>query len=84
MGTHRNPSSRVIGVHGLPTPVISMIQEQSEVRGLFRDPLPDVTHGLRTDVVSTGASPSKRDLTRLGQYAEKSVVVYPSSIEQMG
>ncbi|CAA9280184.1 MAG: hypothetical protein AVDCRST_MAG54-3540 [uncultured Actinomycetospora sp.] len=54
MGTHRNPSSRVIGVHGLPTPVISMIQEQSEVRGLFRDPLPDVTHGLRTDVVSAG------------------------------
>jgi hypothetical protein len=51
VGTHRNPSSRVIGVHGLPTTVISLIQEQAEVRGLFRDPLPDVTHGLRTDVV---------------------------------
>ncbi|HSK58711.1 MAG TPA: hypothetical protein VK935_06625 [Actinomycetospora sp.] len=55
MGTHRNPSSRVIGVHGLPTPVISLIQEQAEVRGLFRDPLPDVTHGLRTDVVRAAA-----------------------------
>jgi hypothetical protein len=54
VGTHRNPSSRVIGVHGLPTPVISLVQEQAEVRGLFRDPLPDVTHGLRTDVVSAG------------------------------
>jgi hypothetical protein len=54
VGTHRNPSSRVIGVHGLPTPVISLIQEQAEVRGLFRDPLPEVTHGLRTDVVSAG------------------------------
>ncbi|WP_433786451.1 hypothetical protein ACQPX6_07040 [Actinomycetospora sp. CA-101289] len=55
MGTLRNPSSRVIGVHGLPTPVISLIQEQAEVRGLFRDPLPEVTHGLRTDVVSVGS-----------------------------
>jgi signal transduction histidine kinase/CheY-like chemotaxis protein len=34
-------------------------------------------------VVSTGAAASRRDLTRLGQYAEKSVVVYPSSIEQL-
>jgi hypothetical protein len=54
VGTHRNPSSRVIGVHGLPAPVISLIQEQAEVRGLFRDPLPEVTHGLRTDLVSAG------------------------------
>jgi hypothetical protein len=54
VGTHRNPSSRVIGVHGLPTAVISLIQEQAEVRGLFRDPLPEVTHGLRTDIVSAG------------------------------
>lgn len=55
MGTHRNLSSRVIGVHGLPAPVISLIQEQAEVRGLYRDPLPHVTHGLRTDeVVSAG------------------------------
>jgi hypothetical protein len=55
VGTHRNPSSRVIGVHGLPTPVISLIQEQAEVRGLFRDPLPAVTHGLRTDTVRAAA-----------------------------
>ncbi len=34
-------------------------------------------------VVSTGDSPSKRDLTRLGQYAQKSVVVYPTSVEQL-
>jgi CheY-like chemotaxis protein len=34
-------------------------------------------------VVSTGDSPSKRDLTRLGQYAQRSVVAYPSSIEQL-
>ena len=34
-------------------------------------------------VVSTGDSPSKRDLTRLGQYAQKSVVAYPSSVEQL-
>ena len=34
-------------------------------------------------VVSTGDSPSKRDLTRLGQYAQKSVVVYPASVEQL-
>ena len=34
-------------------------------------------------VVSTGGSPSKRDLTRLGQYAQKSVVTYPSSIEEL-
>ncbi|PVZ15010.1 hypothetical protein [Actinomycetospora cinnamomea] len=55
MGTHRNLSSRVIGVHGLPAPVISLIQEQAEARGLYRDPLPHVTHGLRTDeVVSAG------------------------------
>jgi len=51
VGTHRNLSSRVIGVHGLPTPTISLIQEQAQVRGLFRDPLPEVTHGLRTDEV---------------------------------
>lgn len=54
MGTHRNLSSRVIGVHGLPTPTISLIQEQAEVRGLVRDPLPGVTHGLRTDEVVGG------------------------------
>ncbi|MFL6003507.1 MAG: response regulator, partial [Nocardioides sp.] len=34
-------------------------------------------------VVSTGDAPSKRDLTRLGQYAQKSVVAYPSSVEQL-
>lgn len=51
MGTHRQPSSRVIGVHSLPTAVISLIQEQAEVRGLGRDPLPEVTHAVRTDVV---------------------------------
>ncbi|HET8959215.1 HAMP domain-containing protein [Nocardioides sp.] len=34
-------------------------------------------------VVSTGDTPSKRDLTRLGQYAQRSVVAYPSSIEQL-
>jgi CheY-like chemotaxis protein len=34
-------------------------------------------------VVSTGDSPSKRDLTRLGQYAQKSVVVYPTSVERL-
>jgi signal transduction histidine kinase/CheY-like chemotaxis protein/HAMP domain-containing protein len=34
-------------------------------------------------VVSAGGSPSKRDLTRLGQYAQKSVVAYPSSIEEL-
>jgi len=54
VGTHRNLSSRVIGVHGLPGPVISLIQEQAEVRGLARDPLPAVTHGLRTDEVDAG------------------------------
>jgi len=64
VGTHRNPSSRVIGVHGLPTPVISLIQEQAEVRGLFRDPLPDVTHGLRTDVVSAAGRRFGRGRTR--------------------
>lgn len=55
MGTHRNLSSRVIGVHSLPTAVISLVQEQAEVRGLFRDPLPEVTHAVRTDeVVASG------------------------------
>lgn len=56
MGTHRSSSSsassRVIGVHSLPTAVISLIQEQAEQRGLVRDPLPEVTHALRTDVVA--------------------------------
>jgi hypothetical protein len=55
VGTHRSSSSassRVIGVHSLPTSVISMIQEQAEVRGLVRDPLPEVTHAVRTDVVA--------------------------------
>ncbi|MEJ2885230.1 hypothetical protein [Actinomycetospora aeridis] len=55
MGTHRQPSSRVIGVHSLPSAVISLIQEQAEVRGLRHDPLPEVTHAVRTDVV-TGSS----------------------------
>jgi hypothetical protein len=64
VGTHRNPSSRVIGVHGLPTPVISLIQEQAEVRGLVRDPLPDVRHGLRTDVVSAAGRWFGRGRTR--------------------
>ena len=55
MGTHRNTSSRVIGVHSLPTAVISLVQEQAEVRGLVRDPLPEVTHAVRTDeVVESG------------------------------
>jgi hypothetical protein len=55
VGTHRSSSSassRVIGVHSLPTTVISLIQEQAEVRGLVRDPLPEVTHAVRTDVVA--------------------------------
>jgi hypothetical protein len=51
VGTHRNTSSRVIGVHSLPTAVISLVQEQAEVRGLVRDPLPEVTHAVRTDEV---------------------------------
>ena len=56
MGTHRSAasaaSSRAIGVHSLPTAVISLIQEQAEQRGLVRDPLPEVTHALRSGVVS--------------------------------
>lgn len=56
MGTHRSSasaSSRVIGVHSLPTDVISLIQEQAEVRGLVRDPLPEVVHAVRTDVATS-------------------------------
>ncbi|HEU4811627.1 MAG TPA: HAMP domain-containing protein [Nocardioides sp.] len=34
-------------------------------------------------VVSTGADPTKRDLTRLEQYAQKMVVTYPSTAEQL-
>ncbi|GAA4910087.1 hypothetical protein EV188_10189 [Actinomycetospora succinea] len=52
MGTHRQSSSRVIGVHSLPTAVISLIKEQAAVRGLYRDPLPEVTHAVRTELVT--------------------------------
>lgn len=52
MGTHRQSSTSVIGVHSLPTAVISMIKEQAGVRGLSRDPLPEVTHAVRTEVVT--------------------------------
>lgn len=52
MGTHRQSSTSVIGVHSLPTAVISLIKEQSAVRGLYRDPLPDVTHAVRTEIVT--------------------------------
>ncbi len=34
-------------------------------------------------VVSTGEDPTQRDLTRLHQYAQKMVVTYPSSAEQL-
>ncbi|MHC1559605.1 hypothetical protein ACR9E3_11645 [Actinomycetospora sp. C-140] len=56
MGTHRSSSassSRVIGVHSLPIAVISLIREQAQQRGLVRDPLPEVTHAVRTDVVAS-------------------------------
>jgi hypothetical protein len=56
VGTHRNagssPSSRVIGVHSLPMAVISLIKDQAVARGLVRDPLPEVTHAVRTDVAA--------------------------------
>jgi len=52
VGTHRQSSSRVIGVHSLPTAVISLIKEQATVRGLYRDPLPEVTHAVRTELVT--------------------------------
>jgi hypothetical protein len=55
VGTQRSLSSRVIGVHSLPTAIIALIQEQAGVRGLVHDPLPDVTHGLRTDEVTRRA-----------------------------
>lgn len=64
MGTHRSLSSRVIGVHSLPTTVISLVQEQAEVRGLVRDPLPEVTHAVRTDEVVESRRWSGRSRTR--------------------
>ncbi|MEJ2863942.1 hypothetical protein [Actinomycetospora flava] len=39
-------------MHSLPTAVISLIKEQAAVRGLYRDPLPEVTHAVRTEVVT--------------------------------
>jgi hypothetical protein len=57
VGTHRSsissPSSRVIGVHSLPMAVISLIKDQATQRGLVRDPLPEVTHAVRTDVAAS-------------------------------
>ncbi|MDD7938309.1 hypothetical protein PHK61_07745 [Actinomycetospora lutea] len=53
MGTHRQSTSRVIGVHSLPMAVISLIKEQAAVRGLYRDPLPEVTHAVRTELVTS-------------------------------
>lgn len=80
MGTHRQSSSRVIGVHSLPTAVISLIKEQAATQGLYRDPLPDVTHAVRTELVTSttgwfGRERRRRQDTELLLTADALVVV---------
>jgi hypothetical protein len=41
----RSVTSRALTVHRLPPHTAAYIREQGAVRGLFRDPLPEVTHG---------------------------------------
>lgn len=45
----RNLLTRVVTVDDLPPATAAFIREQAAARGLERDPLPEVTHGLRTD-----------------------------------
>lgn len=49
----RSTTSRDIAVAHLPTATAAYIREQGAVRGLFRDPLTEVTHALRTDETTT-------------------------------
>ncbi|GAA4893533.1 hypothetical protein [Actinomycetospora straminea] len=49
----RSTTSRAVTVRQLPPATAAFISEQGAVRGLFRDPLPEVTHALRTDEVTT-------------------------------
>jgi hypothetical protein len=49
----RSVTSRAVTVHQLPPHTAESIREQGAVRGLFRDPLPEVTHGLRSDEDTT-------------------------------
>ncbi|MEJ2885575.1 hypothetical protein [Actinomycetospora aeridis] len=49
----RSTTSRAIAVGQLPAATAAFISEQGAVRGLFRDPLAEVTHALRTDETTT-------------------------------
>jgi len=49
----RSLTSRAVTVQQLPPHTAAYIREQGAVRGLFRDPLAEVTHGLRTDEQTT-------------------------------
>ncbi|MEJ2865444.1 hypothetical protein [Actinomycetospora flava] len=49
----RTTTSRAIAVGQLPAATAAFIREQGALRGLFRDPLVEVTHALRTDETTT-------------------------------
>ncbi|GAA4928838.1 hypothetical protein EV188_101497 [Actinomycetospora succinea] len=49
----RSTTSRAIAAGQLPAATAAFIREQGAVRGLFRDPLVEVTHALRTDETTT-------------------------------
>ncbi|WP_433786992.1 hypothetical protein ACQPX6_09155 [Actinomycetospora sp. CA-101289] len=67
----RSVTSRAVTVHQLPPHTAALVREQGAVVGLFRDPLPEVTHGLRSDEDTTkkrlfgGARTTRRTIEML-------------------
>lgn len=58
----RNLTPRPLTVEELPPAMAAFIRTQAELRGLDRDPLPETTHGLRTDEETLGPRPGGRGL----------------------
>jgi hypothetical protein len=58
----RNLTPRPLTVEELPPAMAAFIRTQAELRGLDRDPLPETTHGLRSDEETLGPRPGGRGL----------------------
>lgn len=58
----RNLTPRPLTVEELPAGTAMFIRTQAQLRGLGRDPLPQTTHGLRTDEETLGPRPGGRGL----------------------
>ena len=58
----RNLTPRPLAVEELPPAMAAFIRTQAELRGLDRDPLPETTHGLRTDEETLCPRPGGRGL----------------------